>query len=175
MPRRQPLPNSRSGFSLMEAMASVAIMSTLMVASTVVLRSTYTLWQHHESDLEQAEMAHSVLRHIVRTLRQSDAVLGASASSDAAGTLRVLTKTGDIVAWERNAGTNQVLYGVEPASVDVLLADEIQSLNFECLQADGDTVATNLADTQTVRCTVGITMPTGTSRTVTCYAWLRSW
>ena len=125
--------------------------------------------------MERAESAHAVLRHIVRDLRQATAVTAVTPTTDTSGSLSVQMATGEIHVWDHDSGTGNVLYGVTTATA--LLADNIDTLTFYAYEADGATLTTTPGDIQMVRCVATITMPYGggTSRTVSCTGWVRSW
>ncbi len=176
MNRCKPL-RTRRGLTLFEVMTATTMMATLMASSVVLVRSSYSVWQATEADLERAENAYAVLRHVVRNVRQASAVSAISTASDTAGSLSLLMDTGDTRLWARNAGTDQVFYGVAPSSADQLLVESIDELLFVGYEADGVTATTTPADIQMIHCIARITMPAGggQSRTVSCKAWLRSW
>lgn len=161
--------------SLLEVLTATTLMATMMASSMVVLRGGYAAWQAHETDLERAESANAVLRHIVRQLRQATAVVAVTPSSDTSGALSLTMASGDTYVWDHNAGTGQVLFGVTSATS--LLADHIDTLTFYAYEADGVTATTVAADTHLVRCVATVTMPHngGTGRTVSCTGWVRSW
>ncbi|MGI9428305.1 MAG: hypothetical protein ACR2NM_06585, partial [Bythopirellula sp.] len=66
--------------TLIEVMAATTIMATLMASTVVLVRSSYAVWQAAEADMEAAENAHAVLRHIVRNVRQASLVTLVTAS-----------------------------------------------------------------------------------------------
>ncbi|MEM1303517.1 MAG: hypothetical protein AAGG46_01385 [Planctomycetota bacterium] len=161
--------------SLLEALTATTIMATMMTSSVVVLRSSHAAWRAHEDDLERAESANAVLRHLVRHLRQATAVSAVSASSDTSGSLSLTMASGDTYVWDHNSGTGEVLFG--PTTATSLLADNIDTLTFYAYEADGSTLTTTAADAQLIRCVATVTMPAGggSTRTVSCTGWVRSW
>jgi prepilin-type N-terminal cleavage/methylation domain-containing protein len=173
---RSPHPNRR-GMTLLELMAAVTIMATLMASVVVLVRSSYSAWQAHETDMEAAETAYATLRHVVRHVRQAAAVSAISTSGDTSGNLSLIMHTGEIRLWQHNGGSKQVLYGVAPAVANQLVADGVNQMVFLGLEADGTTTTALVEDIRCVKCTVQVTMPAGggTSRTLSSHAWLRSW
>lgn len=161
--------------SLLEVMTAATITATLMASSMIVLRGSYAAWQAHEADMTQADTAYAVLRHIVRHIRQAEAVTAITPSTNNAGGLTLLMPSGDRYVWQHNAGTKQVLFGIDTATA--LLADNIESLTFHAYEADGVTITTLPSATQTLKCVVTVLMPAGggTTRTVSCTGWVRSW
>ncbi|QDU57125.1 hypothetical protein Pan181_33390 [Aeoliella mucimassa] len=157
-------------------MAATAMMATLMVAVVVLIRSSYAVWQAHESDMQVAESAYAALRHIVRNARQASGVSAISASSDTTGNLSLTMDSGEIWHWQHD-GSGQVLFGIDPASPTEPLAFNIDQLTFVGYEADGTTPTTVVEDIHSIKCAVQITLPAagGTVRTVSCYAWIRTW
>lgn len=162
----------RPGLTLLEVMTAVTLSATMMASSFVVLRSTYAAWQAHESDLETAGNASAVLRHLVRCVRQSTEVSAITAGNDSSGSLSVINQDGSTLTWE-HLGTSVTLSTDSGAAQP--LADGIESLSFEGYQADGVTLTTDPEDVQLVRAIVTAPMPAGGIRTISSYAWMRSW
>lgn len=160
--------------SLLEVMTAATITATLMASTVVLLRSSYALWQAHDSDHEQAENAHAVLRHLVRTLRQSTGVGSITEPTDDAGEILLTLASGEQVAYTADA-PGAVWRWTYPGPVSSALAPDVDSLRFAGYQADGVTLAADPAEVQLVKATVTITMPTGATRSVSCSAWIRSW
>ncbi len=165
-------PGSRRAMTLLEVTIATTMMTTLVLSVSMIVRTGYTAWLAQEADAAKIESAHAVLRHILRKARQAEAVLIVSLPSDGAGNLTLLTSSGQTVAWKRNAGTDEVLYGVGSASD--LLGEEITDLRFTAYKADGVTTTTVADEIQAIKCSATVTTPTG-SRTATAWAWLRAW
>ncbi|TWT89920.1 hypothetical protein Mal64_03020 [Pseudobythopirellula maris] len=165
---------SRRGFSLLEMMLATTLSAALVTSTVVVLRSSYAVWTLHQGDAEQAEQASAVLRHLTRACRQADMVVSISASGDPAGSLEVLTKSGDTIGWELDSDT--VNYSSQAAGTTSPLAFGIDTLTFEGLLADGSTTADDPSEVQAIRCSVGTTIPSsGATRTIGSTLWMRSW
>jgi len=158
--------------TLIELMAATTMMATIMASTVVLVRSSYAVWQATEADLEQSENACAVLRHLVRNVRQAREVSAITSS-----TLEVITIAGDRQQWVLGGGGAQVLYGLSPQPTDQLLAADVLNLVFVGYEADGTTSTTATEDIHSVHCTVAVAMPGGggSTKTVSCRAWLRSW
>jgi prepilin-type N-terminal cleavage/methylation domain-containing protein len=165
----------RRGFTLLEMMVASAIMATLMTSVVVIVRSGYAVWNAQEQDISIANNANAVLRHFVRELRQATAVTAISAASSTSGNLSIQTASGTAKSWSHNSGTSEVSFNNGTSTQ--LLAPTITELNFVGYEADGVTTTTVVADIQMVKCTVKVTLTQGggTTRTVACRGWVRSW
>jgi len=166
----------RRAFSLLELIASTAIMATLTTSSFVLVRTAHNAWLRHRDDAEQRQAALGALQHIMRRVRQATSVLAISTAADAAGSLTINMSDGTTSVWSRNNGTNQVLYGT--SSANNLLAAGITETTFVGYKADGSTATTQVDAIHAVKCTMkyNLTRPSGTTNeTVSCMAWLRSW
>jgi len=136
------------------------------------VRTAYTSWSAHENDLVVQSGAHAVARHLARTIRQATRVVAISAPSDNSGSLTVESATGDNLVWDHDGSSDCVNFGVGTASD--LFAENITALTFVGYDADATTATTDPNEIQIVKCSVSVTLPTGT-KTVTAWGWLRSW
>ncbi|MCH8922965.1 MAG: hypothetical protein IIA67_07435 [Planctomycetes bacterium] len=162
----------RRAMTLLELVIATTMMTTVVLSVSVLVRTGYTAWLAQEADLADVEAAHAVVRHILRKARQAESVVSISLPSEGAGSLSLLTSSGQTVAWARNGGTDEVLYGVGSASD--LLGEGITELRFTAYKADGVTTTTDVDEIQAIKCSATVTTPTGT-RTATAWAWLRAW
>lgn len=169
--------HDRYGMTLLELMAAVTMMATLMASVVVLVRSSYGAWRAHESDMEAAETAYATLRHVVRNVRQASAVGAISPVADTSGNLSLTMHSGQTRLWQHTGATKQVLYGIAPSAATELVADGIHQMTFQGFKADGTTATTVVGDIRCIKCSVMVTMPAGggTTRNVSSYAWLRSW
>lgn len=170
-----PRATARRAFSLLELVISCAMLAVLMVAVGGVLRTSRQAWEAHEADYTRLEALHATVRHVVRKVRQADAVTEVSAASDASGRLGVRLVDGSIVVWDHDAMTSKVNYGVTtPTS---LLADNIATLKFTAFKADGVTATTTPGDVQSLLVEASVSLPreSGGTKTVSSWAWIRSW
>jgi prepilin-type N-terminal cleavage/methylation domain-containing protein len=163
----------RRGFSLLEMMASTTIMAAVMGAVVVVVQSSYSCWNAHESDLNIEENAYAVLNHFVREMRQATTVTAISAASNNAGTLSITNASGTTETWALSGTTTTFNNGSGAQN----LATSINQLNFVGYQPDGVTATTTVANIQMIKCTVQVTLShgAGVTRTVSTTAWVRSW
>jgi type II secretory pathway component PulJ len=165
----------RTAFSLLELVISCAMLAVLMVAVGGVLRTSRQAWEAHEADYTRLEALHATVRHIVRNVRQADAVTEVSDASDTSGRLGIRLVDGSVVVWDHDDTTSQVSFGVTtPTS---LLADNITTLKFTAYKADGITATTTVADVQNLLIEASVTLPreSGGVKTISSWAWIRSW
>ncbi len=165
----------RAAMTLLELIIATTIMTTVTTVVALVLRGGHTAWRAHHDDAESLDAAVGTLRHLVRHLRQASAVQAISSSSSTAGTLSVLMSTGQTFAWARDAGTNEVRFGVGTA--DQLLAEGVTELRFTGYQVDGATTTTVPDDIHSINCRVSVVLQTDppTTRVLQSRIWLRSW
>jgi len=167
---------SRGGFSLLELIVTTAMLATLTTSCMVIVRTSYTAWNRHEDDHATLQGGQAVLRHIVRQVRQARAVMAISLDTDNSGTLSLLDANGNVLVWEHDAGTKQVLFGITTATN--VLATGIEELNFVGKTLNGSDNNTDPGLIHSVQCTtkVNITRPVGIeSVTTSNQAWLRAW
>ena len=172
MIRRLPQRENRTGVTLLEVMTAVSLSATLMASSFVVLRSSYTAWQAHESDLDAAATPAAVLRHLRQHTRQAFAVTSISSAVDTSGHLAIQRTDGSTLRWE-HSGTQVTLQLASDTPQP--LADGVVALTMVGYEADGVTPTTEPSDVQTVQATVTASLPDGGTRTVSSYTWVRAW
>jgi prepilin-type N-terminal cleavage/methylation domain-containing protein len=168
--------NRQHGFTLLELMATTAMLAVLSTATMALVRTSYSAWNRHEDDQETRQTGIAVLRHIVRHVRQATAVTTISNANDNSGTLAVLTPAGQTLVWDHDAGTKRVMFGVTTANQ--VLATGIEKLNFVGFRADATTPSTDVGLIHSIRATteISLTRPAGTEAvTTSCQAWLRAW
>jgi len=158
--------------SLIEMVAATAIMATVMGSVVVLIGSGYSVWNAYQDDTEINENAYGVLRHVVRQLRQADAISAISAPSDTSGSLSFVDSSGATKSWSHSG--DQVFFN--NGSGDQLLGNSIDQLTFVGYDAAGNQT-TIPEDIQRVRCTTQVTLTQGggTPKTVSTSAWIRSW
>jgi len=152
------------------------MLAALTTSCMVIVRSSYTAWNRHESDHVQRQTGLAVLQHIVRHVRQAKGVMAISLATDNSGTLSLLDSNGNLLVWDHNGGTNEVLYGTGTAT-DVLVTG-IEKLTFVGFKVDGTTETTDPGLIHMVKCTaeVDVTRPASTETvTTSIQAWLRAW
>ncbi len=167
--------NPRAGTTLLELILATTLLTSMVVATAVVLRTGHVAWQANQTDAQRISSANATLRHIVRRVRQAESVAAISGPTDTSGSLSVLMPSGATLAWDHDAATREVQFGVSTA--DSLLGQEISTLSFTGYEADGTTQTTVVADIQSVKCHATVELPrkTNGTRSVSCWAWLRAW
>jgi len=165
----------RSGMTLLELILATTLLSALVAATGIVLRTGHAAWDAHNGDAVRVASANAVLRHVARRVRQAQAVTNISLPSDTSGTLSLSMPTLETYVWDHSDVDDQVSFGVSTA--DSVLAEEITELSFTGYEADGVTQTTVAGDIHSVKCHVSVQLPrdTGGARSVSCMAWLRSW
>ena len=132
----------------------------------------HVAWLAHEGDSSMVQNAHATVRHIVRRIRQANSVTSISSSA-----LSLTMSDGSIYAWNHDTATtpNTVKFGITTAT-DVL-SEGITSITFVGYEKDGTTVTTTPADIHLIRCTVSVQLPRSppVTKSVSSYAWIRSW
>jgi hypothetical protein len=161
--------------SLLELVIATSMLAMVLTSVSVVLRTGRQAWEAHEADFTRIEAAHATLRHIVREVRQADAVNSISAATDNSGRLSLLMPNGAVKVWAHDAGTGRVNYGITNASS--LLAPDIKGLRFVGFQADGTTQTAAPDEVQALRIEVTIQLPVAANgtRVASSWAWVRSW
>jgi hypothetical protein len=172
MKTRRAVDGRPSGLSLLEMMVATAMMATLMASVVVVMRSGYAVWDAQIADIDVLENGYGVLRHFVQQMRQADSVTAISAASDTTGDVSFLTTTGTTSSWSHNGAPKEVLFN--NGTGNQLLAKNVDALSFVGYEPDGVTQTTVVNDIQAVKCTVQVTLA-GSTRTISCRAWVRSW
>ena len=161
--------------TLLELVIASSMMAVLLTAATVVLRTSRQAWEAHEGDYTRLEGLHATLRHMVRQVRQADAVTAISAAGDNSGTLTLSMPDGSTVAWDHDGATSTVRCGVTTA--DQLLSTNITGLNIVGYKPDGVTATTVPSEIQNLKVSVTVQLPreTNATRTYSSWAWIRSW
>lgn len=166
----------RAAFTLVEVIAATAIMAALAASSFAIVRTAHRAWTRHHDDSAQRQEAIAALQHIVRQVRQAEAVTAISAPSNASGNLSVLKADGTTAAWSHDGAARTIRYGA--ASPGSALAEGITELKFVGLTANGLTQTTDPDLVHMVWCGVkyDLARPAGTTtESVSCLAWLRAW
>lgn len=163
------------GMSLLEITIASSMLAVLLAAVSLVMRTGRLAWDAHEADYTRLESAHATMRHIVREIRQARAVIQISDPLNANGTLTVQDPSGTNVVWAHDGASQSVNFG--PGAANQLLAPTITSLRFEGYRADGVTPTTTPEDVQCIRIEVTVQLPreSGGNRSISSWAWLRSW
>jgi len=165
----------RRGMSLLELVIATSMLALLMAAVSMILRTSRQAWEAHSGDYTRIEAAHATLRHLVREVRQADAVTAISLATDNSGQLGLLMPTGETRLWDHDGPSNTVNFTATAGSG--MLANEITGLRLTGYKADGVTTTTVPAEVQFLKIEVTVQLPrelNGT-RVVSSHAWVRSW
>ncbi len=165
----------RAGFTLLELIAAMTVLTILMSSITVVLRTSRQAWDSHQADLIATQTAHAVVRHIVRELREADSVVSVSASN-ATGDLTIRNASGVQLRWQHNTTTKQVLFTDASVSATAqVLAQNVNSLRFAAYAPDGATTTTVIEQMQFIKIDATVPVPsTGGTRSIGSWVWLRN-
>ena len=170
----------RRGFTLLELIVSTAMLAALSTSCMVIVGTSYTAWQRHEDDHSQRQSGLAVLQHIARKVRQAKEVTAITASNDYSGSLSLLDVDGNVLVWEHDDSTNEVLYGIGTATE--VLATGIENLKFIGVGPDGNSTTTEPELIHVVECTaqVSLARPVGTpggdvAVVTSIRAWIRAW
>jgi type II secretory pathway pseudopilin PulG len=161
--------------TLLELVIATSLLAVVLTSVTVILRTGRQAWEAHEADFIRVEAAHATLRHVVRAVRQADAVAQISAATDNSGRLSLSMPNNEVRVWDHDAATRTVNFGVTNPSE--LLATDITGLRFVGYRADGATTTTVPDEIQAVEAEVAFQLPVavGGGRTIRSWAWVRSW
>lgn len=161
---------------MLELVVAMTMMATLSTATMVLLRTSQSAWNRHQSDATRRQNAVAAARHLVRQIRQAASVAAISAATDPSGTLSIERNDGTIYVWDHDSGVDQVLYGQDTATQ--ILADSITALSFTGYRADGTTATVNPESIFSVRFVISYELerPSGpVTEQITSQAWLRGW
>lgn len=172
MSNRSTITGVRHGFTLLEVMTALSISAVLMASSMVILRSSYAAWQAHEADLNVAASGNAVLRNIVQTIRQAEAIVGPDSGGSSTSTLTILRADSSTITWALSG--SQVTHQINSDATQPL-ASGVTGLAFNAYLADGTTMASTADEVHAIHCEVTTNKPSGGSRTVSSFVWVRSW
>ncbi len=166
---------SRRAVTLLELIMATTLMTTMVTAVAIVLRTGHEAWNAQQGDTAKILSAHATVRHIVRRVRQAQAVTKISNSGQKEGKLSVLMPSGETLAWELDKQPEKAFFGVD--SADNLLSRGIKELYFVGYEADGVTQTAKVDDIHSIKCQAVFELPRDANgtRTVSCRAWLRAW
>jgi hypothetical protein len=161
--------------TMLELIIASSLLAMVLATVGVLLRTGRQAWEAHSADYSRVEAAHATIRHIVRQVRQAEAVTSITPSTDNSGRLSLLLLDGSTVVWDHDAATSSVSYGVTTPTG--LLAPDISALRFTGYRADGATVTSTASLVQAIRIDVTIQLPVEVNgtRVVSSWAWVRSW
>lgn len=167
----------RGGYSLLELIVAMSLLSVVMTATSSVLRTSRQVWEAHEADLTRLRTAHAVVRHIVRQTREAKEVVAVDAGRSTGGKLTVRLTDGDELTWQHDGPSRRVLFTQASASNTAqVVAEQIRSLEFRPVLIDGQTYRPGRTDRiQEVTVLAGVTLPRETPvvRQAVAAVWLR--
>ncbi len=165
----------RQGMSLLELMIATTMLAMVMAAVSMILRTSRESWEAHEGDYTRIEAAQATLRHLVREVRQADAVTSISLPTDNSGQLGLLMPSAVTGLWDHDDSTDTVNFTATSGSG--LLADQISGLRLTGYKADGTTTTTVPDEVQFLKIEVTVELPreANGTRLFSSYVWLRSW
>ncbi|REJ69004.1 MAG: prepilin-type N-terminal cleavage/methylation domain-containing protein [Planctomycetota bacterium] len=168
-------PKNRRGLTLLEVIIASTILTVVVSSITILMRTGREAWQTSNDDHARLEAAHATVRHIVRRVRQANSVSAISGPTDNSGSLSLLMDSGETYVWDHNSGTNEVSFGVTTASS--LLGENVSQLTFTGYEADGTTATTTVTDIQSIFVEAQVQLPRDTNgtKTITSWAWVRTW
>lgn len=159
----------------MELVIATSMLAMVMGAVSMILRTSRQSWEAHEADYTRVEAAHATLRHLVREVRQADAVTAISLATDNSGQLGLFMPGGVTRLWDHDASTNTVNFTA--TSGNGMLAGDITGLRLTGFEADGTTATTVADDVQFLKIDVTIELPreVNGTRVVSSFVWVRAW
>lgn len=162
----------RRGVTLLELVVTLSLMGLIVAAIATLLRTSTATWTAIDADHTRLSAAHGVLRHFIRSARQSYAVTSITPPTTAHGAITLQLPTGDEKSWWCDGAATYVSSG----GADNLLAESISELSFIGLEKDGVTPTTTPEDIRAVQVTVtvGLDRDVDDARTVRATAWLRT-
>jgi hypothetical protein len=151
------------------------LMTMVLATVSVVMRTGRAAWEAHEADFTRLAAGHATLRHIVRQVRQAEAVVSVTPASDPSGSISIRLPNDTVLAWEHDGLADSVLFGQSTA--DNLLADGIAQLRFQSYCADGVTPALSADQVQCLVVTLAVNLDRENNplRTISSWVWIRSW
>jgi len=168
----QRRPSNRSGFSLLELLATLSLMGILATSVAMSLRTSRVVWEGYNSEAGGQQTSHAIVRQIVRRVRQATEVGSISSPSSSNGLLSITDHSGTVETWTLVG--NEVRYG-SPLATD-LLGDGISELHFTGYEDDARTQTIVVADIRMIEIEVVTMLPRRNppKQTLRCRAWLRA-
>lgn len=174
---RRPSSPSRRGYSLLEMVISMTLLSVVMSASTVALRTGRQAWEAHETDSVRVRTAHACIRHIVRATREASEIVSVTMSAPTGSRLVVRLTDGDTLTWEHDPSRKRILFTQSSVSASPsIIASNIETLEFRPSRIDGGRFRADMMDrVQQLEISVGVTLPreTPVTRSAVGTVWLR--
>ena len=174
---RQSRQHVRSGFSLLEMVISMTLLSIVMSAVTVVLRTSREAWEAHEVDHVRIRTAHASVGHIVRAVQEASEIVTVTTGVPTNTRLTVRLSDGDTLTWQHDASRKQILFTqTSVSSSPAVIAENIETLEFQPFRVDGGLFQPGMIDrAQEIEVSVGVLLPreAPVSRRAASRVWLR--
>ena len=173
----QPRKHARGGFSLLEMVIAMTLLSMVMTAVTVVLRTSRQAWESHEVDHVRIRTAHASVRHIVRAVREASEIVNITPGIATNSRLTVKLSDGDTLTWQHDAAKKTIsLTQASVSSVPSVIAEDVETLEFRPFRVDGGSFQSSMIHrAQEIEISVGVVLPheTHVIRRAAGRVWLR--
>lgn len=170
--------SQRRGYSLLELIVAMSLLTVVMTATSSVLRTSRQVWEAHEADLTRLQTAHALVRHIVREAREAREVVAVDADRPIGARLTVRLPDGDELTWRHDGSASRVLFARSSVSPSPeVVAEQIDSLEFRPALIDGSAYQPSRVDRiQELTVLAGTTLPreTPVTRSAVASVWLRA-
>lgn len=175
---RAKRPSERGGYTLLEMVIAMTLLSVVMAAVSVVMRTSRESWQAHETDNVRVRTAHATVRHIVRETREATEIVSVTQGTTTNSRLTVRLADGDTLTWQHDALQKRILFTQTSVSNQPsVIAENIETLEFRPGRVDGGVFQASLMDrTQEMTIVVGVVLPRETAvvRRAVGTVWLRA-
>lgn len=138
------------GFTLIEALFVIALLTILLAAIYPHLRMAHTGWQAADCRADIIQNARVGMDKIVKALREAQSFVSVTASADSDGQIVFLDKDGNTKEFKKYDEGSFGMLGYVSEGNTYKLAGPISSLKFFCYQEDGDTLTTTAGDIKSV-------------------------
>ena len=176
MSRRKPK-RHRGGFSLLEMIIAMTLLSVVMTAVTSVLGTSRQAWEAHEADHLRLRTAHAAVRHIVRAVREAAEIVNITTGSTTNTRLTVILSDGDTLTWQHDSSRKTIsLTQTSVSSMLTVIAEGVETLEFVPFRVDGGQFQSSMMHrAQEIEITVGVLLPRETPvvRRAASRVWLR--
>lgn len=167
----------RGGFSLLEMVIAMTLLSVVMTAVTSVLGTSRQAWEAHEADHVQLRTAHATVRHIVRAVREAAEIVNITTGSTTNTRLTVILSDGDTLTWQHDSSRKTIsLTQTSVSNTPTVIAEGVETLEFVPFRVDGGLFQSNMMHrAQEIEVAVGVLLPRETPvvRRAASRVWLR--
>ncbi len=174
---RRKRQHDRSGFSLLEMVIAMTLLSIVMTAATVVLRTSREAWDAHEADHVRLRTAHAAVRHIVRAVREAGEIVNITTGATTNTRLTVILSDGDTLTWQHDSSRKTIsLTQTSVSNTPTVIAEGVETLEFVPFRVDGGRFQSSMMHrAQEIEVAVGVLLPRETPvvRRAASRVWLR--